>query len=150
MIRPEIKASIAKTVLCWLATSDAAGQPNVSPKEIFVSRGEDQIIIANVASPQTLRNIRQNPRVCVSVLDILVQKGWQLKGEARIVSKKDPEFAEMAEPLLAMSGGNFPFNPIFAVTTDLVKPILAPSYVLYPEKTTEEAQIASARRTYGL
>lgn len=30
-----LRAAIETSVLCWLATVDADGQPNVSPKEIF-------------------------------------------------------------------------------------------------------------------
>lgn len=28
-----------RSVLCWLATCDAQGQPNVSPKEVFAQKG---------------------------------------------------------------------------------------------------------------
>ncbi|MEO1450414.1 MAG: pyridoxamine 5'-phosphate oxidase family protein [Bacteroidota bacterium] len=149
MLTPSILQTFEKSVLCWLATADASGQPNVSPKEIFAPFGREQILIANIASPQSLRNIRANPKVCVSVLDILVQKGWKLKGHARIVGKKESDFAHLAAPLLDMTGGKFPFNTLFAITIDQVKPIIAPRYHLYPE-TTEEDQIAAARVAYGI
>lgn len=149
MLSAEILQSISNSILCWLATSDSAGQPNVSPKEIFYAHEKDQILIANIASPQSLRNIRQNPRVCVSVLDILVQKGWQLKGKAVAVNRKAPEFAALAAPLEAMTAGKFPFQTLFAIQVDQVKPIIAPRYRLYPE-TTEADQIAAAKKAYGL
>lgn len=145
----EIKISIQKSVLCWLATSSADNIPNVSPKEIFNYYGEDQIIVANIASPQTIRNIQENENVSVSFIDILVQKGFQLKGKARIVSKIDEEFPKMEAVLLEMTGGKFPFVSITAIRVEKAKPILAPRYILYPE-TTEEEQIESAKKTYRL
>lgn len=145
----EHKEYINRSVLCWLATASADNIPNVSPKEIFNYIASDKIIVANIASPQTVRNIRQNENVCVSFIDILVQKGFQMKGKAVIIGKADPEFSEMEEVLLEMTGGNFPFSTITRITVEQVKPIIAPRYILYPE-TTEEEQIESARKTYGI
>ena len=145
----EIKDSIDKSVLCWLATASVDNWPSVSPKEIFTCFGTDQLIIANIASPQSVRNVRENELVCVSFIDILVQKGYQLKGKARVIEKTDLEFLEMEKPLLEMTGGNFPFNSIIVISIESAKPIIAPRYMLYPE-TTQEEQIESARKSYGL
>ena len=137
-----------KSVLCWLATVAPDNIPNVSPKEIFTHYQEEYIIIANIASPQSVKNIKHNPQVCISILDVLVQKGFQLKGTAELVKKHDLEFGEM-EPLLStMTEGKFPFATIIKIMVEQAKPIIAPKYILYPE-TTEEEQIASARKAYG-
>ncbi|MEM7485393.1 MAG: pyridoxamine 5'-phosphate oxidase family protein [Bacteroidota bacterium] len=145
----EIKESIDKSVLCWLATVSAKNIPNVSPKEIFKYYGTDKIIIANIASPQTVKNIKQNVNVCLSFIDILVQKGFQIKGKARIVVKEDAEFLEMEKALIEMTGGKFPFATITEIIPKQSKPIIAPKYVLYPN-TTEIEQIKSAKKAYGL
>jgi len=144
----EVKECINTSVLCWLATTSTQMIPNVSPKEIFTFYGNDSIIIANIASPQTVRNIKSNENVCVSFIDILVQKGFQLKGKAAIVSKADAEFMPMEKLLTTMTDGKFPFSTITKISIDQVKPIIAPRYLLYPE-TTEKEQIESAKKTYG-
>ena len=144
----EVKAIAEKSVLCWLATVSDQHIPNVSPKEIFSVYGNDTVIIANIASPQTMRNIKQNASVCISFIDILVQKGFQIKGKAEIIGKADPEFTEMEKILTEMTEGKFPFGTITKINIQQVKPIIAPKYVLYPE-TTEEEQIDSAKRAYG-
>ncbi|MDY7393842.1 pyridoxamine 5'-phosphate oxidase family protein [Aureibaculum sp. 2210JD6-5] len=145
----ENKAYITKSVLCWLATASPENVPNVSPKEIFNYYGSDKIIVANIASPQTVRNINQNENVCISFIDILVQKGFQIKGKAKIINKMNAEFWEMEKILTEMTGGNFPFPTITQITVEQVKPIIAPSYIYYPE-TTEAAQIESAKKAYGI
>ena len=145
----KIKESINKSVLCWLATVSTENVPNVSPKEIFNYYGTDKIIVANIASPQTVLNIKQNENICISFIDILVQKGFQIKGKAEIIEKTDLEFAEMEEVLTKITAGKFPFATITKITIGQVKPIIAPKYVLYPE-TMEKEQIESAKKTYGI
>lgn len=145
----EIKKYIDESVLCWLATSSAESIPNVSPKEIFKYYETDKIIIANIASPQTVRNIKQNNKVCISFIDILVQKGFQIKGIAKIITKTDSCFADMENILTKMTQGKFPFSSITEISIESAKPIIAPKYILYPE-TTEAEQIESAKKMYGI
>jgi predicted pyridoxine 5'-phosphate oxidase superfamily flavin-nucleotide-binding protein len=78
----EIIQSINESVLCWLATAPAAGVPNCSPKEAFTFRGESELVIANIASPESVRNIQANPNVCVSFVNVFKQKGFKLSGTA--------------------------------------------------------------------
>ncbi|WP_424000753.1 pyridoxamine 5'-phosphate oxidase family protein [Maribacter sp. IgM3_T14_3] len=143
----EIKAAIDDSVLCWLATSSADNIPNVSPKEIFCFF-EDHIIIANIASPQTVKNIRENKNVCISFIDILKQKGFQLKGIAEIIENSSKDFSRMEKVLLHLTEGKFPFATITKITITSSKPIIAPKYLLYPN-TTEQEQIESAKKSYG-
>ena len=148
-LTPEIKDYIDRSVLCWLATVSNENIPNVSPKEIFNYYEKNKIIVANIASPQTVRNIKQNENVCVSFVDILVQKGFQVKGKAKIIKKTDADFLEMEKILLEMTGGKFPFSTITEITIEMVKPIISPRYILYPE-TTEKEQIESAKKAYRI
>jgi len=123
--------------------------PNVSPKEIFTHYQSKYIIVANIASPQSIKNIKENSKVCISFIDVLVQKGYQVKGSAVIVKFNHPEFPDLEKPLLKMTEGKFPFSSIIKITVESSKPIVAPRYLLYPE-TTETQQIESAVKAYGL
>ena len=145
----DIKDYIDKSVLCWLATVSSEGQPNVSPKEIFTYYGINNIIIANIASPQTVQNINENNKVCISFIDIFVQKGFQIKGEAEIIGKENPDFPEMEKELIKMTKGKFPFTTITKIVVQQSKRIIAPRYLLYPE-TKEIDQIESAKKAYGV
>lgn len=145
----EINNYINSSVLCWLATASTNGFPNVSPKEIFTSYGKDKIIVANIASPQTVKNINLNENVCISFINVLVQKGFQIKGKAKIIKKTDYEFSKMEELLNKITAGNFPFSTITEITMEHFKPVIAPKYMLYPE-TTEKEQIETAKKAYGI
>ncbi|WP_103068416.1 pyridoxamine 5'-phosphate oxidase family protein [Aquimarina sediminis] len=146
MLTDEIKRYVDSSVLCWLATSSINNIPNVSPKEAFTYY-KNEIIIANIASPQTVKNIKVNDNVCVSFIDVFIQKGFQLKGKAAIITKKDSSFRLLEKPLLDITKGKFPFHTITSITIEEVKPIIAPKYILYPE-TTEEEQIQNAVLQY--
>lgn len=149
MLTKEIKKYIDSSILCWLATVSKENIPNVSPKEIFTYFEDNYIIVANIASPQTVKNIKENTNICISFIDILVQKGVQVKGKAKIVNKEAIGFDKMEKELLKMTEGKFPFQTITKITVETVKPILAPKYILYPE-TTEESQIETALAAYKL
>jgi uncharacterized protein len=149
MLPPDQHQAIAECVLCWLATADAQGQPNVSPKEMFVCLPEGILLIANLASPHTMRNLAANPRVCVSLVNIFTQKGFKLKGQAQVIEKGHPSFPEKAARLTAKFSDRYPILSLIEVTIAQVATIKAPSYFLFPE-TTEASQVANAMRTYGV
>jgi len=99
MLTEEIKKYIDKSVLCWLATCNKDGEPNVSPKEMFTWQDEQTLLIAHIASPNSVANIRNNPNVCVSFVDVFVQKGFKLKGRARIIEKEHDAFPQKVKHL---------------------------------------------------
>ncbi|OGB75530.1 MAG: flavin-nucleotide-binding protein [Burkholderiales bacterium RIFOXYC12_FULL_60_6] len=150
MLSPEISQSANRSVLCWLATVDVYGQPNVSPKEIFAVFDSKHLVIANIASPTSVRNIGSHPRVCVSFVDVFVQKGFKVFGTARNVLRQDDGFSGWSAPLEAKAGPRFAIHSVLVIRASAVEPILAPSYRLYAAETTEQGQVESAMRTYGV
>jgi predicted pyridoxine 5'-phosphate oxidase superfamily flavin-nucleotide-binding protein len=150
MLNEQVRHSIESSVLCWLATVDPDGQPHVSPKEIFAVIDAQHVVIAHIASPHTVRNIANNPKVCLSFVDIFVQKGFKLQGLARIIKRGDSDYLNWAEPLLAMVADRFKMASVIVVQIKEVDPIVAPSYRFYPEETTEQNQIEAAMKRYGV
>jgi len=150
MFSPEVQNPAERSVLCWLATVDGNGQPNASPKEIFAIFDAEHLVIANIASPTSVRNIEINPLVCVSFIDVFVQKGFKVAGTARNVPRQDAEFSRWAAPLNAKAGPRFPIHSVLVVRATAIDAILAPSYRLYAGETTEQSQMASAMRAYGV
>jgi len=150
MMNDAVRENARRSVLCWLATVDANGQPNVSPKEVWAVADDEHVLVAHIASPNSARNIAQHPQVCLSFVDVFVQKGFKLVGTAREVRADNAEFATWAKPLLAMVGERFTIHSVLVVHVKSVAAILAPSYRFYPDDTTEAAQVASALRRYGM
>ena len=150
LLSDEVVTTARNSVLCWLATVDPDGQPNVSPKEIFAIVDHDHLVVANIASPTSVRNVRSCSKVCISFIDVWVQKGFKVIGNAENIGSQEPGFSSWAEPLLKMAGPRFPIHSVIVIRASAVEPIVAPSYRLYPGETTEESQVASALRTYGV
>ena len=98
----------------------------------------------------SVRNIQQNPKVCVSLIDIFVQKGWKLMGHAQYVNARDEAFYAHAKPLLGMVGDQFKIQGVMVVEVVQAHPIMAPSYRFYPDSTTESGQIQAAMKVYGV
>jgi len=106
----------SNAILCWLATANQHGQPNVSPKEVWTFKDDQTLIIANIASPNSVKNIEENPLVGVSFIDIFLQKGQKLKGKAEIIKKGNPNFKESYDLLFAIAGEDYPFSSIISVS----------------------------------
>ena len=145
-----VREAARRSVLCWLATVDAEGQPNVSPKEVWAIADEQHVVVAHIASPISARNIAHHPQVCLSFVDVFVQKGFKLLGTAREVRADNVEFAIWAKPLLAIVGKRFTIQSVLVIQVQSVAAIVAPSYRFYPDDTTEASQVASALRQYGM
>jgi predicted pyridoxine 5'-phosphate oxidase superfamily flavin-nucleotide-binding protein len=149
MLDDAVKDYIKRSVLCWLATVDPSGRPNVSPKEAFAAHGDSHLVIANIASPQSVRNLRHNPNACLSFVDVFVQKGFKLRGRAEIIGTRDPAFVDLPRSLVAITKGAFPIHNIIFVKIDEVESILAPSYRMVPG-TAEASQVRSSLDAYGV
>ena len=51
LLNEPVRDAARRSVLCWLATVDAEGQPNVSPKEIWSVADDEHVVVAHIASP---------------------------------------------------------------------------------------------------
>lgn len=144
LISTEIAETIDQSVLCWPATVSCDGLPNVSPKEAFLHDGEGRILVANIASPVTLKNIKQNERVCLSFVNVFIQKGFKVAGTATVLNPEDDGYSERLDKLSGMIGTTF---PIIEITPTSIDEIIAPSYRLFPESAPAD-RIREALQTY--
>jgi len=149
MLNQKVLNSINESVLCWLATANKKGEPNVSPKEMFISNGPKHILIANIASPESVQNIYSNSSVCLSFVDVFKQKGFKVKGSAKVIEKNNPEFQSKRLVLRTLGGEKFEIKSIIEILVTAVSSIVAPSYWMFPE-IKESTQVKQAMDTYGV
>ena len=150
MLNQAIIATAQRSVLAWLATVDPNGQPNVAPKEVFAVHDPQHIVIANIASPTSVRNLAANPKACLSFIDIFIQKGYKLIGSAENLAASHPEFAYWAAPLQAITQDRFKIHSVIKLHVNAIETIIAPSYRFYPNQVTEQSQIDAAMQAYGV
>ena len=78
----EAKKAIAEFGAALVATASKSGKPNVSLKGSFRVLDDEHVIFADIASPQTMANLRENPQLSVMVFDPSTCKGCRIWGRA--------------------------------------------------------------------
>ena len=96
----EAKKVIGEIRPSLVATASGSGKPNVSAKGSFAVLDDEHVVFADIASPRTVANIRENPQVSIICLDAASRKGCRIWGKAEILSsgelfdKMSAEYAE--------------------------------------------------------
>ena len=78
----EAKKAIAEFGAALVATASKDGKPNVSLKGSFRVLDDEHVIFADIASPRTMANLRENPQLSVMVFDPSTCKGCRVWGKA--------------------------------------------------------------------
>jgi uncharacterized protein len=92
ILTADMKRVIAEQKLGFVATVNADGTPNLSPKGTMQALDDDHIVFADIRSPGTMANIARNPAMEINFVDPFSRKGYRFKGTARVVAKGTPEF----------------------------------------------------------
>ncbi len=96
----EAKKAIGEIHPSLVATANKTGKPNVSAKGSLRVLDDGHIVFADIASPRTIANIKENPQVAVICLDATGRKGCRIWGKGEIVSSGelfDKTVAEMTD-----------------------------------------------------
>lgn len=95
---PKEVQEFIKGKLGWVATASADGTPNVTPKGSVQVLDDNTIIFADLFSLKTRDNLKQNPKVAVTLVDLEKFKGYQFKGKAELIDA-GPLFDRVKEEL---------------------------------------------------
>ena len=85
-ISDEVK-DFLKNRLCFVATVDSKGMPNLVAKGDIAALDEEHLIFADLYAHQTKKNLIKNPNVAVSVVNPASYRGYQFKGKAEIIER---------------------------------------------------------------
>jgi len=86
LITPEIKEFLERQKLGFVATVSEDGIPNISPKGTIIGWTSELLAFANIRSPDTVNNLKNNPNVEINVIDSLLRKGYLFQGTVRILN----------------------------------------------------------------
>ncbi len=84
ILTEDMKRVVRQQRLGFIATVCPDGTPNLSPKGTTAVWDDDQLVFADIRSPQSVENIERNPSVEVNVVDPLVRKGYRFKGQGTV------------------------------------------------------------------
>jgi predicted pyridoxine 5'-phosphate oxidase superfamily flavin-nucleotide-binding protein len=80
-------------------TCDLKGQPNAAPKYVIKIEG-GFIYLADYVMGLTFRNLKINPRISISTLDIKTLQGWVINGTVKIITK-GPQYKKLLKAMAA-------------------------------------------------
>lgn len=129
---PEVRALVHQARLGFVASVNADGSPNVSPKGTVRVWDDDHLIFADLESPGTVRNVSRDPRVEVNVVDPILRKGYRFRGRARVVSS-GPELERAVAfysngPDDVRSEAGPSIRAVVLIEVDEVRPLISPGY----------------------
>jgi uncharacterized protein len=95
MLTKDVIEFIKKQKLGYIATVNSDNTPNLSPKGSFTVWDENQLIFADINSPETIRNLLINPHAEINFVDIFKRRGYLIRGVCKIIpaNKNAKEYA---------------------------------------------------------
>ncbi len=114
--------------LGFVATVSPDGTPNLSPKGTIIVWDEHTLAFADIRSPQTMRNLRNNPSIEINVVDPFSRKGFRFKGVAEIISSGDKYDKILSH--YQKSGVKSSIKSVVLVDVKEVNEVLSPLYDL--------------------
>ena len=126
MITPEIKNFLNLQKLGYVATVSSDGKPNISPKGTIIGWTTETLAFADIRSPDTMNNLRENPDVEINVIDPLLRKGYLFQGLVRII--EDGILYDEILNYYRIHGIQSPINSIVLVDVSNVSEVTSPLY----------------------
>jgi uncharacterized protein len=131
VLSPDMRRVVTEQRLGYVATVCPDGTPNLSPKGTVAVWDDEHLIFADLRSPRTVRNLRQNPAVEVNVVDPIARTGYRFKGEGSVITSG--RVFQEAVRFFAKAGVSDPQRRIHAVvliTVHRAAPLTSPAYDL--------------------
>lgn len=148
-ITTDMQAIIRQAMLSFVATVNADGTPNLSPKASLTIRN-GILYFADIASPRTIENLKRNPAVEINVVDIFQRRGYRFTGRAVVLPADDRESLAIADWVRATNGPEYPVDHVVKINTTSISPLLSPAHVFANPPRSQEEIRNTYHRKYGV
>lgn len=148
ILTDDMKEMIAYCRLTYVATVTPEGRPNLSPKASTKVLDDNHLVFVDIASPNTIRNLKANPYVEVNVVDPIRRRGYRFKGIAEIHTEGEL-YKAVAEDFWSREGRQYPANGIVTIKVEKALPLLSPAYTFNTGVREEDVRRIYLKR-YGL
>ncbi len=133
LLTDDMKRVVEEQRLGYIATVCPDGSPNLSPKATMRVWDDDHLVFADIASPGTVANLKQNPAIEINIVDPLIRKGYRFKGTAEILPP-GPQFDAVMEQYNGTGQGNQSrvtslIRSFVMVKVQRALPVISPGYV---------------------
>ena len=141
LLPPEARQVVEEQRLGFVATVNADGTPNLSPKGTVTVLDDEHLVFADIRSPRTIANLRHNPALEINVVDPISRKGYRFRGRGTVV-----DGGSRFDELLAFyrsRGSTNPIQTVVVIDVERAEAVISPAY---DEGATEEEIRARWRR----
>ena len=145
ILNEDMKQMIREQRLAFVATVCADGTPNLSPKGTIAVWDDDHLVFADLASPGTTENLRNDPSIEINVVDAFVRKSYRFKGTAGIPTSGAGPAGSPAATIADYTGPdrgirtslNASIRDVVLIKVEYAAPFISPAY----STGTEETQV---------
>lgn len=129
ILTEDMKRVVSEQRLGFVATVCPDGTPNLSPKGTTRVWDDDHLIFADIRSPGTIANLRQNPAIEINVVDWFTRKGYRFKGLATVI-ESGSRFDELVSLYDQPGPSDAPrrIQAIVMVEVQRALPLISPAY----------------------
>jgi uncharacterized protein len=125
-IGPEARRVVEQQRLCFVASVNEDGTPNLSPKGTIGVLDDNHLVFGDIRSPRTVQNLRRRPAVEINIVDPISRKGFRFRGRATIVDR-GPRFDELVESFRAR-GLVHCYHTFVVIDVEHAEPVISPAY----------------------
>src|SRR5258707_11333584 len=86
VLTQDMRDILASAMLAFVATVRRDGSPSLSPKASTIPYDDDHLLFVDMASPQTIANLRNDPRFEINSVDFLRRRGYPLQGRHKCLN----------------------------------------------------------------
>ena len=128
MLDDDMKKMIRQQRMGFIATVSPEGLPNLSPKGTTSVWDDDHLIFADLGSPDTVRNLENNPACEINVLDYFSRKGYMIKGQAQVLTEGELFDSIHTKVTANRSSRAYPSSRYVIVEIQEVSMMISPGY----------------------
>jgi uncharacterized protein len=125
----KMKQLVEEQRLCFVATVCGDGSPNLSPKGTIFVWSDSELAFFDLASPQTVENLKQNARIELNVVDQRTRTGFRFKGTAQVATSPS-DLLEARERYLRDPPAMDRIRGVVIVEVTEARPLISPAYEL--------------------
>jgi predicted pyridoxine 5'-phosphate oxidase superfamily flavin-nucleotide-binding protein len=133
VLTADMKAVIEAQRLCFAATVSPEGRPNLSPKGTIRVVDDHTLSFLDIASPETVRNLRHNPWIEINVIDQISRRGYRFLGTATIHSSGDI-YDSAVSRIATEEGVAYRADTVVVVDVRQAKLVWSPGYDHVPDE----------------
>jgi hypothetical protein len=148
VLTQDMRDILASAMLAFVATVRRDGSPSLSPKASTIPYDDDHLLFVDIASPQTIANLRNDPRIEINSVDFIRRRGYRFAGTAQVLESGHPIYDWGRAWLLEHHGPEYPTNHVVLIKLQSAEPLMSPVYTFGDRK--EEEVRATYRQIYGL